>query len=153
MDNQADFKLMMIPRHPDIEGAHSIPEQYVIVLKSDYYSIWPKEKADKSDAVNHPSHYTDFPVEAIDMMFKIWGKELVIAYCEMNAFKYRMRAGKKRDALEDLKKADKYMEFKQNMLKYLAPTGDQLDWLEHRGFDMVGAKDKLTSFMSDKENV
>lgn len=46
-----------------------------------------------SDSVNHPKHYTQFPLEVIDMMIKIWGKERVADYCEINAFKYRMRAG------------------------------------------------------------
>lgn len=48
-----------------------------------------------SDNVNHPKHYTQFPLEVIDMMIKIWGKERVADYCEINAFKYRMRAGVK----------------------------------------------------------
>ena len=29
------------------------------------------------------------------MMIDIWGKDKYIAFCEMNAFKYRMRAGLK----------------------------------------------------------
>lgn len=42
-----------------------------------------------------PPHYRTYPVECIDMMLAIFGKEAVINYCYCNAFKYRMRAGMK----------------------------------------------------------
>jgi hypothetical protein len=45
--------------------------------------------------VNHPSHYNTFSKEVIDMMVDIWGVEKTIAFCEMNAFKYKMRMGDK----------------------------------------------------------
>lgn len=45
--------------------------------------------------VNHPSHYNNYSVEVIDMMKKIWGIENTIRWCEMTAFKYRMRMGTK----------------------------------------------------------
>lgn len=42
-----------------------------------------------------PPHYTDGSIEVIDMMIRIWGEQRVADYCEINAFKYRMRMGKK----------------------------------------------------------
>jgi hypothetical protein len=42
-----------------------------------------------------PSHYKSNNIEVWEMMLRIWGVEKFIAFCEMNAFKYRMRAGKK----------------------------------------------------------
>ena len=45
--------------------------------------------------VNSPSHYNSYPCEVIDMMVAIWGKEKVADFCEINAFKYRMRMGTK----------------------------------------------------------
>lgn len=57
----------------------------------------------KEDLVNHPKHYTQFPMEVIDMMIKIWGEEKVANYCEINAFKYRMRAGIKSLEIEKIK--------------------------------------------------
>ncbi len=61
--------------------------------------------------VEHPSHYTNYPCEVIDMMVAIWGKEKVADFCEINAFKYRMRMGTKPDnAIEqDLKKEQWYL--------------------------------------------
>lgn len=63
-----------------------------------------------SNAIEHPEHYTSGTVEVIEMMHRIWGREAVKVFCELNAFKYRMRAGKK-DSLtvtEDIGKAAWY---------------------------------------------
>lgn len=45
--------------------------------------------------VNHPSHYNHGGMETIDKMIKLYGTEKVKAFCELNAFKYRDRAGYK----------------------------------------------------------
>lgn len=47
--------------------------------------------------VDHPNHYNNYSVEVIDMMKKIWGAEATALWCEMTAFKYRMRLGLKPD--------------------------------------------------------
>ena len=58
-----------------------------------------------SDAVNHPSHYTDGNIEVIEYI------EDKLDYCLGNAVKYISRAGKKDPAkeIEDLQKADWYI--------------------------------------------
>lgn len=65
-----------------------------------------------SDPVNHPSHYTAYPVEVIDMIRQVLGDCGFKAYCLGNEIKYRMRAGLKGDAAEDIAKAMKYKEFR-----------------------------------------
>jgi hypothetical protein len=62
----------------------------------------------KKDMVNSPDHYTSFSVEVKDMMRRIWGDDAFAIHCEMCAFKYRMRAGMKDDATQDLRKAEVY---------------------------------------------
>ena len=61
--------------------------------------------------VEHPSHYNTYPMETIDMMVAIWGKEKVADWCEITAFKYRMRMGTKPDNSieQDLKKEQWYL--------------------------------------------
>lgn len=61
--------------------------------------------------VNHPNHYNTFSKEVIDMMVDIWGVEKTIAFCEMNAFKYKMRMGDKPNQPldQDFKKASWYI--------------------------------------------
>ena len=49
------------------------------------------------EMVNHPSHYNQYPIETIDMMVSIFGKEAARQWCIMTAFKYRMRLGYKDD--------------------------------------------------------
>ena len=48
-----------------------------------------------TSGVNHPSHYNHGGMETIDKMIKLYGIEKVKAFCELNAFKYRDRAGYK----------------------------------------------------------
>jgi len=60
------------------------------------------------DSVINPQHYKQGSIEVIDMMLLIWGPEKVKIFCEINAFKYRMRAGNKEDALQDIAKAQWY---------------------------------------------
>ena len=46
------------------------------------------------DYIN-PNHYKQGTKEVFEMQIDIWGKDAYIKYCEMNAFKYRMRLGLK----------------------------------------------------------
>ena len=59
----------------------------------------------ESEQVNHPEHYNATSTEVLVMMEAVWGKEAVRQFCEMNAFKYRMRAGYKGEAATDIEKA------------------------------------------------
>ena len=69
------------------------------------------------NSIHHPLHYTQGSKEVIDMMVDIWGKESVAIYCEINAFKYRMRAGYKGNAVEDIEKSKFYMNKRLELLK------------------------------------
>lgn len=50
------------------------------------------------DPVNHPAHYTQYPIEVIEITEHL-------NFCRGNAVKYICRAGHKGDELEDLKKS------------------------------------------------
>jgi hypothetical protein len=56
------------------------------------------------DIVNHPKHYTQYPIEVIEITERL-------NFCRGNAVKYIARAGVKdpRKELEDLKKAQWYL--------------------------------------------
>lgn len=58
-----------------------------------------------TDAVNHPAHYTRFPVEVIEITEHL-------NFCRGNAVKYIARAGAKDPSkeIEDLKKAAWYLD-------------------------------------------
>jgi hypothetical protein len=58
-----------------------------------------------ADLINHPPHYTQFPVEVIEITEQL-------DFCRGNAVKYLCRAGlKSKDTeLEDLRKAQWYVE-------------------------------------------
>ena len=54
-------------------------------------------------------HYNQYSIELIDMMIRIWGVEKTITFCEMNAYKHRMRVGHKGAVAEDLAKEAWYL--------------------------------------------
>ena len=66
--------------------------------------------------VNHPSHY-NLPgrKECIVEMLETFGVQKTKAFCELNAYKYRYRAGWKGDAEKDLAKADWYENYGANL--------------------------------------
>ena len=67
------------------------------------------KKSESKEMVNHPSHYNQYPIEVIDMMVSIFGKEYTRMWCVMTAFKYRMRLGHKDDINQDLAKEQWYL--------------------------------------------
>mgnify|MGYP004597363267 FL=1 len=67
-----------------------------------------------SNMVNNPKHYEFFEgVEAITIIARSMTEKQFAGYCMGNALKYRLRAGKKFNTEEDLKKADYYKELFQ----------------------------------------
>jgi hypothetical protein len=92
--NSADFVIVDEIEVP-AEAAQSVPE---------------------NDMVDHPSHYTRNPIEAIKaiemILTEVYGEKGFEAYCFGNELKYRLRAGFKGDAQEDIGKALKYEEFR-----------------------------------------
>ena len=87
----------------------------------------PEKIATGKDAeyemVNHPSHYNQYDIEVIDMIIKIWGPEAAALWCDITAFKYRMRMGTKPDNSieQDIKKEQWYLnkskEIRENLFK------------------------------------
>ena len=58
-----------------------------------------------SDPVNHPPHYTAGGIESIDVI-----EAFDLGFCLGNAIKYVLRAGRKGDGVEDLRKARWYID-------------------------------------------
>ena len=59
--------------------------------------------------VNHPSHYTSGTIECIDAMEAFMSRDHFISHCLANSFKYIWRNNKKGDRIENLKKAQWYL--------------------------------------------
>ena len=76
------------------------------------------------EMVNHPEHYNNYDKEVIDMIEAIWGTEKAAIWCEITAFKYRMRMGTKpdNDITQDIKKEKWYL----NKFKELKSKSDRL---------------------------
>lgn len=62
-----------------------------------------------SDPVNAPAHYTYGGIETIDFIKAKLSPEEFLGYLKGNVLKYTSRAGKKADLIQDLEKAQWYM--------------------------------------------
>lgn len=80
-------------------------DNYDWVLYSDVEKNIEKEAG--FDPVSHPSHYTEGRQYEPRKVIHDWGLNFNLG----NAVKYISRAGRKGDALEDLKKARQYLDF------------------------------------------
>jgi hypothetical protein len=85
------------------------PKQYedykMINEETNVRAVW-KVKDKVQDMINNPSHYTHGGIETIDY---IEAKGLDKDFCLANVIKYVSRAGYKISKLEDLKKAQYYL--------------------------------------------
>lgn len=70
-----------------------------------YSATQPADKQPIHDVVNHPSHYTYGKIEVIDVI-----ETFDLCFHLGNVLKYILRAGKKNDTVEDLKKARWYLD-------------------------------------------
>ncbi len=68
----------------------------------------PKDKINEHNAIESPSHYMFFDIEAIDVIRASLTEEEFAGYLKGNSLKYRLRCGKKDDAIQDLGKAEQY---------------------------------------------
>lgn len=68
-----------------------------------------KQENLSNSMVDHPDHYKYGSFETIEEMMLLFSKEEVIAFCKINAYKYKARAPFKGKMDEDLKKADWYL--------------------------------------------
>lgn len=100
-----------------IEGINTFTTEFFRTMSRETSDIIT-EKLDKLNNLDqkeeynfvNPEHYKQGSMEVIDMMKLLWGTEALILHCEMTAFKYRMRAGRKPDQSveRDLEKARWY---------------------------------------------
>ncbi len=76
------------------------------------------ELVPNNDAVNHPSHYTDRKMEAIEIIELIieTEKNPKVSYNMSNVLKYLLRFRSKGKAIEDLRKAQWYL---NRMIKHV----------------------------------
>lgn len=68
------------------------------------------KQAAKADMVNHPPHYNQGGIECIDYIRQVLGPKGFIDYCHGQLIKYQHRYKYKGKAIEDMDKADWYMQ-------------------------------------------
>jgi len=75
-------------------------------------AVVPRPSPVVDDPINHPPHYTYGKIECLDYI-----EDKGFDFCLGNAIKYITRAGHKKDAVEDLKKAVFYINRKIKQLE------------------------------------
>lgn len=77
--------------------------------------VWSEEMlepVEEKEMVNHPQHYNACgSYETIRKMELLFGKENVVIWAKLNAFKYRDRAESKGNDQEDIDKMDWYLKY------------------------------------------
>lgn len=76
-----------------------------------------KYQTPKSDAVNHPSHYTFGKIECIEALEAQCTPEEFIAFLRLSIAQYIWRAGRKHKTIEDIEKADFYIQLLKKKAK------------------------------------
>jgi len=77
------------------------------------------------DSKGNATHYSDQRINVIRILEVVWGTKATMMFCEMNAFKYRMRVGKKDDVSQELTKTEWY----EKMAQYLRNKEEKLPGL------------------------
>lgn len=73
-----------------------------------------------AEMVNHPQHYGGDTVYETIKVLEAWlSPEQFIGFCRGNAIKYQSRAGKKGPVLEDLAKAQFYVDYEADYRRRL----------------------------------
>ena len=62
------------------------------------------------DVINKPSHYHGGGIDLFEFGEKKFPKEEMRGFYKLNVMKYLTRAGKKDDIIQDLKKAERYLQ-------------------------------------------
>lgn len=135
LENRAAVMAYMLSGHPYQEAKVMAAEVKAMTVKQEYITPLMEAQDDNIDSchetkmlsdskeqpyemVNHPSHYNRYSYETIEMMRRIYGYDDTIKWCEMTAFKYRMRMGTKpiSPVQEDLDKEEWYLKMRDNLI-------------------------------------
>ena len=74
------------------------------------------DATEQNEHVNHPSHYNVGTIETIDYLRSVLGAEGCYDFCVGNVLKYVSRAKHKGKPLEDLEKAEWYLQYAMRLL-------------------------------------
>jgi hypothetical protein len=115
----------------DESSSNLPPHEYLGITEAEYIAFASKEGSIKETVLKYTTmknyvgeveaqlnkafkaegqpYYNQYPIEVIDMMIALFGKEKTADFCLLNAFKYRMRVGRKDDTAHDLAKEEWYL--------------------------------------------
>lgn len=102
----------------DIEFSYANPDEVRIFMQ--WFLMTPRVFKPGFNNVDNPAYYASTNIECIDAMEAAYGTEVVMHFCQCNAFKYIFRFPNK-NGVEDIKKAlwyeNKYIELSEKLNK------------------------------------
>lgn len=102
-----------------------------------------------SEKINHPAHYVkEGRKECIIEMEEQFGALALYYFCRLNAYKYEYRAGLKGDAEEDLKKAQWYNDYAENLIAPIIENDVHLKTVPVECYNAL--KEKLREVQDDR---
>lgn len=104
-DKGFTLKAVGIPKEPN--DSHFFTDKQVKSIRE----FFGRKKPGIDDAVRSPKHYKlpGLNIESIDVLRSVLTPEEFKGFCRGNALKYLIRAGRKDNELQDIKKAGVYI--------------------------------------------
>lgn len=90
---------------------------YTIFYHPSWLTLLNKEDGEDGEDIEKPARYNEFDIEVLEMMRILFGKDDVKAFLKLSAFKYRLRAGHKKNTAPevDIQKAMYCMKRKEEI--------------------------------------
>lgn len=112
-DKWFTLKVVGIPKEPN--DSHFFTDKQVKSIR-DFFG---RKKPGIDDAVRSPKHYKlhGLNIESVDVLRSVLTPEEFKGFCRGNALKYLIRAGRKDNELQDIKKAGVYIEWLIDTIK------------------------------------
>lgn len=99
-------------------AAEKLTEDMRKESEADVESTKETQSRNESSAVAHPKHYNQIGrKECIEEMRDRFGKNAVIHFCLLNAYKYQYRADLKGKRDEDMQKAQWYIDYANRLIR------------------------------------
>lgn len=112
-DKGFTLKAVKIPKKPN--DSHFFTDKQVKSIRE----FFGRKKPGIDDAVRSPKHYKlpGLNIESVDVLRSVLTPEEFKGFCRGNALKYLIRAGRKDNELQDIKKAGVYIEWLVDTIK------------------------------------
>lgn len=135
------------------ETKNNLPDS---LAKPDFNEQWKpaqdfivQENKLTHDKNGNSSHYKQGRIDVMVMLERVYGTEAAMLFCEMNAFKYRLRLGHKNQDASDLIKIKWYEKAALFFSNRLAVEKGGLEQIDIKDLQSIITYDNLKKYIFD----